>query len=275
MGAGTYDPRNHLGAKPPVTLPLALRPTPHVWSAQDVWFVTVNGADELPDMAIGRLPAATATELEAMVQKTMTFEKGVPVTNATLVADEKDGTSDFKTAATNWIRPRLFAAGYALSAQYLDDLPATNIRGQTRNTLNGGRHLLTYFGHGSEVLWSAKDLWNTNDVRLLTNTVYHLVAVFSCQSGAFGHPKGDCLGEAFVKRPNHGAAAFAGPTSLSVQIFAEKMADGFFAEFANTTTRLGDSLEAGRLRTWTYNPNACEVKTYGILGDPALRKYGR
>ena len=274
VGAGTYDPRNNLNQNPPLTLPTYLGPSSFAWSAQDNWFATVNGSDRLPDLALGRIPVSSADELQRVVDKIRGFEAATPTKNATLVADNVDGALNFKAATTNFIRPPLAAAGYALSQQYLDDTSAGTIRNNIRNTVNAGRHLLTFFGHGSVNAWCAEDVWNTNDVALLTNSRPPIVAVFSCENGAFDNPARSGLGEVFLRRGNGaGAVGCVAPASLSVQTYAEKLAAGFFADFTNSASRLGDSMQAGLLNLWQFNPNVSELATYLILGDPALEKY--
>jgi hypothetical protein len=272
VGEGTYDPRNHLGGLPPVTIPTPYGSAGFVWAASDGWFTTVNGADTLPDLALGRIPVSSTGDLDRVVAKITAFEDADPPRSAVLVADNVDGELDFKTATRDTIVPPLTAAGYAISEQYLDDLSASTIRTAIRNKVNNGRHLLTFFGHGSDDSWCQEDVWNTGNVAQLVNTQPTLVTVFSCNVGAFDDPAASCLGEAFMTH-TAGAASCVAPTALSTQLYAEKLAAGFFAEFTNTTTRLGDAMNAAFLNLWQFNPNVSELRTYVILGDPALEKY--
>jgi hypothetical protein len=274
LGEGTYDPRNFLGAKPPVHLPVKMGPTPFSWSPRDNWYGAVHGSDNLVDVSIGRIAATSTQQLTRVVNKIMSFERSSRIRRATLVADNDDVASGyyFKAATLKTIYTNLFLAAYSLSQNYLNDASVSTIRGNIQGTLAGGRHLLTFFGHGAIELWCAENVWNTNDIMALTNTGFPIVTVFSCQTGSFEDPTKECMGEAFLEGTSYGASAVMAPASESVQIFAEKIAAGFFAEFTNETTRLGDSLKAGLTNLWNFNPNVSELWSYGILGDPALKK---
>lgn len=274
VGDGTYDPRNNLGQKPAVHLPAKMGPTSFSWSPRDAWYGAVNGSDTLADVAIGRIAAISTQQLARVVNKTIAFETATRITNATLVSDNDDVPSNyyFKRATTNTISPKLAAAGYSLLPNHLNDNSVATVRNNLSSSINGGRFLVTFFGHGQTHLWCAEDVWNTNDIVNLSNTRYPVVTIFSCQNGSFEDPAKECLAEIFVEGTANGAVAVVAPASESVQSVAERLASGFFAEFTNRTTRLGDSLLAAFYAQWTNNPNMSELWSYGILGDPALAK---
>jgi len=270
MGEGSYDPRNNLGLNPARLIPAPHGPTPFSWASQDNWFAAVNGSDNLPDLALGRIPVATADQLGAVKEKTLRFEGTNHFKNATLVADNVDGSLNFKAASQAFIYTNLLMAGYSISRQYLDDTSTSAVRTAIRSNVNGGRHVLSFFGHGAADLWCSENVWNTNDIAGLTNSVFPIVVIFSCQNALFDDPEKECLAEAFVERTNRAAVACVAPSALSVQIYAEQLADGFFDEFTNTSARLGDALDGGLLRLWQYNGNASELLSYEVIGDPAL-----
>jgi hypothetical protein len=278
VGEGTPDPRNGLGLNSVLTLPVHYGPSSFNWCAQDNWYACVDGSDWLADLSIGRIPVSTTTEFARVVAKTRSFETNVPPLDALLVADRTDTNPpplNFKTTSDTIIWPPLDLAGYfdpPLTAYYDDDPVAQNIRFWISSGINAGVHLVTYFGHGSADLWSDKNFWNTNDIPGLTNSRYPIVAIFSCENGAYDDLSKKCLAEVFVK-DTHGAVACVAPTVLSVQEYAEKIAAGFMGEFTNKTTRLGDSMNAGLLNLWHWNDTAYELMCYEIFGDPALEKY--
>jgi hypothetical protein len=275
MGEGTYDPKNNLGTKPPgFLLPVKLGPTPFSWSPRDNWFGTVNGTDSLVDVVIGRMAGTTTNGISRIVNKTITYELASRIKRATVVADNVDVSAgyNFSTDSDVAIYNRLFSNSYSVVKGYLDTDSTNTIRTNIRDTINGGRNVVTFFGHGNTTLWCAEDVWNANDIASLTNSRFPIITVFSCQNGSFEDPGTECLAERFLEQTTNGAVAVVAPSSESAQIYATKVADGFFAEFTNTTTRLGDSLAAGLTKLWQFNPNPSELWSYGILGDPALKK---
>jgi hypothetical protein len=79
VGDSTYDPKGnwgwYLGDTTGTYLPTYLAFTPHMGeTTTDEWFVRVSGDDLVPDLHIGRLPAATAAEAEVMVGKIVSYE---------------------------------------------------------------------------------------------------------------------------------------------------------------------------------------------------------
>ena len=64
LGDASYDPRNFMGTSRPSPLPALWTKTSYLWTASDPLLAAVNGEDALPDLAIGRLPAATVEEAE-------------------------------------------------------------------------------------------------------------------------------------------------------------------------------------------------------------------
>jgi hypothetical protein len=264
-----------LGSKPPgFLLPVKLGPTSFSWSPRDNWFGMVNGSDLLVDVVIGRIAGTTTNGISRVVRKTIAFEQASRITNATLVADNNDVASGYYFGADSDsnIFNRLQPAAYIITKAYLEGSNTNTVRNNIRNTINSGRHLVTYFGHGNTTLWCAEDVWNLGDIAALTNTRFPIVAIFSCQNGSFEDPVAECLAEQFLEQTTNGAVAVMAPASESIQARANELAVGFFREFTNQTTRLGDSLSAGLTQLWQSNPNSYELWFYGILGDPALKK---
>ena len=72
VGDSTYDPKVnwHYGDTTATYLPTYLIYTDYKGeTVTDEWFVTISGEDAVPDMYIGRLPAADATQAAAMVTR--------------------------------------------------------------------------------------------------------------------------------------------------------------------------------------------------------------
>ena len=92
LGDSSYDPRNFIGTSPPSPLPALWTKTSYLWTVSDPLLAAVNGDDALPDLAIGRLPAATVEEAQRLVEKLLAWEdSGQGLSGAAaLVADNPD-----------------------------------------------------------------------------------------------------------------------------------------------------------------------------------------
>jgi len=69
-----YDFKDYLGTGVRNQVPPLMVKTSYLWTASDPAFAAVNGDDILPDLAIGRLPAANPEEARAMVEKILVHE---------------------------------------------------------------------------------------------------------------------------------------------------------------------------------------------------------
>ena len=98
LGDSSYDPRNFMGTSQPSPLPALWAKTSYLWTVSDPLLAAVNGEDALPDLAIGRLPAATVEQAQMLVEKLIAWEdsgQGL-AGQATLVADNPDIAGDFE-----------------------------------------------------------------------------------------------------------------------------------------------------------------------------------
>jgi len=97
-GDAGYDPRNSLGPSQPSPLPALWAKTSYLWTVSDPQLAAVNGEDALPDLAIGRLPAATVEQAQMLVDKLIAWEdSGQGLSGpAALVADNSDLAGDFE-----------------------------------------------------------------------------------------------------------------------------------------------------------------------------------
>src|SRR5262249_28139291 len=90
--SSTPPPKDHLSVDHPTVK------TSYLWTASDPSLARVNGDDDLPDLAIGRLPAGNLAEAQALVQKVLDYEAGAHDLQGTtvLVADNADMAGRFE-----------------------------------------------------------------------------------------------------------------------------------------------------------------------------------
>ncbi|HEY7697147.1 MAG TPA: C25 family cysteine peptidase, partial [Vicinamibacteria bacterium] len=98
FGDATYDRKDYLQTGVRDRVPAWMRKTSYLWTASDPTYAAVNGEDELPDLALGRLPAATLEEARTLVDKVLEYEaSGQSLSGrVVLVADNPDAAGDFE-----------------------------------------------------------------------------------------------------------------------------------------------------------------------------------
>ncbi len=105
VGDGSYDPRGFIAPPQANRLPTFLVQTVFGGeTASDVGFVQLND-DPWPDIAIGRLPARSADQIQAIVEKTLSYEQALASgeTNPGIVAIADGQSPSFRDEAQRFL----------------------------------------------------------------------------------------------------------------------------------------------------------------------------
>jgi hypothetical protein len=270
LGDATYDPRRFLSTSWASPLPALWTKTSYLWTASDPALAAVNGEDLLPDLSIGRLPATTREQAEALVSKLLAWEEsGQGLSGpAVLVADRPDQAGDFEADVED------------IRASFLGDRSTTTLKvrelgAATRPAILGaldeGASMMSYVGHGGTAVWSSANVLNSWDVpSLLAQGRQPLLLTLNCLNGYFVAPNFDSLGEALVKAEGRGAVAAVSPSGLSLDGPAHLYHRAVMAELTGGRhARLGDALLAAQ-RAYAEAALMPELlAVYHLLGDPA------
>lgn len=277
VGDGTANPRHYNGETAGNWIPALLADVDEAGgeTATDNRYVTVTGADAVPEMLIGRLPVNTLAEAQAVVAKIIGYETRPSPAAAELlfVADNADGPNDFPTdtqalADAYGAAPRT-ATVLTVGAAGLDINQALLTRWRA------GLGLVVFDGHASLHQWAVERALHLDDVAALTNAErLPVVLELTCFTGAFHTPGLTALDEALVRQSGGGAVAVWGATGLGVTRGHTALAAGFLAALPpGHGQRLGAAILAGKLALLNSPPpRALDLlDTYTLLGDPALR----
>ncbi|HVS01986.1 MAG TPA: C25 family cysteine peptidase, partial [Thermoanaerobaculia bacterium] len=242
-------------------------------AASDNFFVTVDGDDFHPDLAIGRFPAARPEEVAAMVEKSLSYlqaplgpwrRRALWITNDLAYLQERaDGQ-----ASTLAIR------GWAADKVYPQAAERSNERHQQAllEAFDRGQLLVHFFGHGGRYIWRTgppdpdknHDLFTLEHLDALEpSRRLPVVLSLTCYSAPFDHPTADSIGEKLLRTPGRGAVAVLaaswrnGPT----QSFSDALVESFTAGGT-----VGEAVMRAKRRVRFRDL----VETYNLLGDPAL-----
>lgn len=274
-GKGTYDYRNLLGLSTN-RVPPFLVSTEAGLAPADAAFADPEGRG-VPAIAIGRIPALTAAELDAYVDKLAAYESdpgGPWASRALLVADDADLGGDFPAA-----REALAGGlpGLALTRIDVDPARMQASRSELQSALRDGQLLMSYVGHGGLDRLSTEGLLLTSDVAGLGNGPrLPVMTALTCLISQFAYPTVTSLGEELVLRANGGAIAVYGPTWMSHNTPASALGGFLLPELAapagaRLDDRLGDRLLRGLDAYATAGGDRKMLRLYTLLGDPALR----
>ena len=275
-GGGHYD---YLGATfgEVNPLPPLLIQTPDGVCASDGLLADIGG-DDLPDVAIGRLPALTAADLAAMIAKIKVYEAGFGAewqNQLVLVADQGNSAGDFSDSnakLAEWV-----AAPYSVARRIdLDAMAIGPARANLMDAFHAGAGFIHYTGHGGLFNLSGKGLLTAADVAQMDNAARPPITVaLSCLLGRYELPATDSLGELLMRRPQGGAVALLAPSGLSFNAPATELGEAFYrAVLQDGVGTLGLAFLRARrsLRDDRFTRDTFAV--YNLLGDPALRIAG-
>jgi hypothetical protein len=272
LGDASYDPNDYLGTGVRNWIPGFPVRTTYLWTVSDPAYASVNGDDLLPDIAIGRLPAASPDEASRLVRKVIAYENGGGTLDgsAVLVADNTDQGGNFEADAEE-VAATVLAARSPRKIYY--SVEGAGTRGKIRDAFDGGASLMSYVGHGGTVVWASENFFNWQDAAALqAQPQQPLLLTMNCLNGFFHFPPLDSLSEALLKAEGKGVVAAISPSGLSVNEPAHVLHKALLQEIVSGRhERIGDAVLAAQ-ETYSQSGALPELLSiYNLLGDPALR----
>jgi len=273
LGDASYDFKDYLGTGVGNRVPALAVKTSYLWTASDPALASVNGDDPLPDLAIGRLPAATVEEARHMVEKTVSWETAVSTLRGTavLVADNPDAAGDFEADAEAVASGVL--SGRPVRKIYLAEQGSAATREAVLQAFDQGASSVSYVGHGGIHLWASENVFDTAAVSSLSSQAEQpLVLTMNCLNGYFHFPYFNALSEEVVKAEGRGAVAAFSPSGLSLNDAAHQYHQAILRElFRGGHARLGDALLAAQATYAATGAFPELLQIYHLFGDPGLK----
>jgi len=272
LGDATYDFKDRLGTGVNNHVPPLMVKTSSLWTVSDPSLAMINGEDPLPDVSIGRIPAADVDELRAMVDKILAYEtEGRDLSGpAILVADDADGAGNFEADAEDIAFT--FLRSRETKKIYLSKVGVPATREAIVEALDEGASLMSYLGHGGIHLWGNENLFNRDSVAALSpQSTQPLVLTLNCLNGYFHFPYFDSLSEALVKADGKGAIAAFSPSGMSFNGPAHRYHKALLTEIlGGGHQRLGDAVLAAQGAYAETGALPELLSIYHLFGDPAL-----
>jgi hypothetical protein len=246
----------------------------------DFLYSLVDGQDQLPDLAVGRLSWLNLDEALVSVDKIIAYDQ-VPAPG--------DWRSRAIYLATYHERGFFVQANRELASQYTeplgiksiqvnnpDELPIPNLSGkQFLDALNQGALLANFSGHGS--IGTMQFFFSTQfpDWDYLSQVQngprLPLVVALSCLNGQFADPFIPSLSESLTLTKEGGAIAYISASAQSFVAQHELLADRLFAQFfRGGTLEFGPALDIAKIEMLAAHPSFEEaLYTMQLQGDPA------
>ena len=262
-----------------------------------------DNADELPDLAVGRIIGNDQAAIQTAVNKIVNYENSPPFgawrRHATIAAQFQDDDNNGQENRTfiqfaETVRNGLAAHGETVDRIYGEspgnnpqkfndgtDLPAelkkptfawNGSGADVSAAWNDGRFMVIHRDHGYSDGWGTPS-YGTANVQALTNTILPVLLSINCSSGAYDYDETSFAGESLVKA-NGGAVGVFGDTRDSPTWHNSQLALGFVdgmlpfvlpSEGPATRQRTGNALINGKMRLAGLAPPATDGSTRNEL----------
>lgn len=252
-------------------------------AASDPTYALLDGGngDQYPDLFVGRLSASTISQVETQVAKIIDYEsnpdplgtwyqKAIGLASAEGAGIGDDGEADF--VHMDNIRTDLLGYGYTPVDQIYD--PGASASTITAS-VNEGRGVINYVGHGSTTAWSTTGFSNTNVANLSNTGKLPVIVSVACVNGNF--LSNTCFAEAWLRAgsPDDQRGAVAMYASTINQSWAPPMcAQDEFVDLlvADTYMTIGALMFCGSAQMIDeYGAGGFEMyATWHIFGDPSM-----
>ncbi|MFZ1326453.1 MAG: C25 family cysteine peptidase [Candidatus Contendobacter sp.] len=273
VGTGSFDYRD-LKASGEPQVPTLLTATPNGLYGCDNCLADSNN-DGVPEVPIGRIPAASAAEVQAYLGKLQRHEQGTATlrqTGALLVADKTDPAAGRFAQDSDQLAQSL-PTDLVARKLYLDTTPIATARTQLMGAFNSGLGWVNYIGHGGAYGLSKSNLLTINDMGALKGSgPLPIVSAMSCAVNRFELPGYIAVGERLMLDSDGGALAVWSATGLSMNQAAAQLNRSLMeAVFQQRSPTLGEAIQQA-LANHANRPDMPDYmpRIYSLLGDPAL-----
>ena len=261
--------------------------------ASDPSYSYIVGDDHYPDLFVGRFSAETTEHVATQVKRSVEYERNPQsaaewYTKGLGIASEEgpgdDNEIDYQHIRN--IRTVLLNFTYSSIDELYDgnqggeDLPGNPTPDMVAASVNDGRSIINYCGHGSEVSWGTSG-FSATDVNALTNdNMLPFIVSAGCNNGEFDFYT--CFAEAWLRASHNGEPTGAIGTYMSTisqgwvppmeaQDEIVNILTGMYPD--NQRTTFGAlCFEGAMAMNDKYGPQGyVECDAWTVFGDPSLQ----
>jgi hypothetical protein len=225
-----------------------------------------DGFDLVPELYVGRVPAATKEEAETWIEKYFDYENATAKDTAWLSRALVVGSHEFEERQKEVNKLFKDLGGAAYASELVVERAPKPIDAIT-DELNKGYAFFDFFCHGCpDHFWACNDhtSWGVAQVRLLKNSgMCPIVFANSCDTDEFDKPA--CLGKMILVQPKGGGVAYLGYSNLA---FQSPVNEEFYRQVFS-----GDCPQIGRAIDTAKGKDAQDVwvgQILQLMGEPEM-----
>lgn len=182
--------------------------------ATDRPYCTMDG-DYVPDIYYGRFSATNASQLQAMIDKTLMYDQYTMsdpsyLDEVTMIAGVDSGySSTHANGQINYGTDNYFNAAHGLTSHtWLYPASSGSVESAIVQTVSDGVSFINYTAHGSETGWYDPSFTQSN-INNLTNSEKYCLAIGNCCLTST-YDYGECFAETWLRAADKGAIGYIG-----------------------------------------------------------------
>ena len=269
VGSDSYDYKDNLGLGSISFIPTMYYQTDSLisYAPVDSLFADVD-SDLIPDLAIGRLPVRTVSELQNMINKMFSYNSRA-YTNTAIFASDRDSSFEQHSNAMLSSLP----GSWSSTSAYIGDIELTDAQQALFNNINSGVSITNYFGHSGPSTWSFEHLFDNDDVLALNNTGKPtLVNQFGCWNNYFVLPTFNTMSHSFMSLENKGAVAVLGSSTLAESGHEAIFGNLLLPYMTTSGITVGESILYSKQAMAANHPDYYDILLgWTLLGDPMMK----
>lgn len=280
LGHGSNDERPNSPDKEYAVVPTHMSWSYHVGATvDDNWFVSIVGDDELPDLAIGRIPIWETEQILPVFAKTIQYNTQPNFNDnwrnhIMLIAGGSGVFEDQSQRLNKKYIPKSFRVSRVYAQADHDD-PYWGSTTNIKDYIDDGTAFMQFMGHGGGQIWSDLNLMNLGDISTLFNDNYPIISSLTCYTSNFEDPGISCLGEAFVMEAGKGAIGFFGGAGKGFLDQDEYLGAYFLQSIfeygeRNIATICNVAKTEYALKYPWDSAHLVFLRSFNYLGDPAI-----
>lgn len=242
-----------------------------------------------PEVSVGRLTVSNNAELDVVMNKYLKYQGArFPNTEwikkiAFLATNDRytvaEGTHNY--VINSYTQPLNYSGIFPHSPEVGGDklYAITNkaVEADVVKSMNQGRVLISYSGHGATTYWDAPRVSGDDVKRMPATDAFPYVMSHACVSGSYGMSGVDSFGEVWLKSPN-AAIGFFGTSNSSYwdedDILERVFFDGMYKEQIKSVGQLNQFGLAGVRQAFAGKDSApYYYSIYNLLGDPTVQLF--
>ncbi|MCD4828702.1 MAG: hypothetical protein K8R90_04625 [Candidatus Cloacimonetes bacterium] len=270
-----------------------LIPVKHVWTYKygatptDNWYTAVVGADPVGDLHIGRICLWEEEQILVVAQKlqhyienpayedfwhsSITFAAGGKPSDATDIFAQQSEIIRQYAVPEEYIVNRVYTTTQTVSPYF---------NGNTFTLLDfisSGTIFVQFMGHGGGQIWADNNLFDYDNIDLLTNDKYPIFSSLACYCSSFVGGGASSIGEALVLAEEKGAIGHVGFSGLGY--LEQDLSFGIYMNeglFKLKLTTIGETITYTKARVYANLFGAARLALLEgcvYIGDPGVSMY--